>query len=60
MDGWEKKGQGMKTPTPREILEEISERYNLENLNTLLVDDIKKLTEADHDIFKIMRKLIKE
>jgi|GEM_PF-4945654 len=41
-------------------LEEISEKYNLENFNTLLVDDIKKLIEADHDIFKIMRKLIKE
>jgi len=38
-------------------LEEICERHDLNGLNKLLHDDIKKIEEVEHDLIKMAKKL---
>jgi len=41
-------------------LYEFSEDYELGSIGSLLLDDIKMLEQADHDLFRLAHQLLKE
>ncbi len=41
-------------------LQEVSEKYNLKELATLLKDDLDMIMKADHDILRVVQKLVKD
>ncbi|HEY0089170.1 MAG TPA: hypothetical protein VGB37_10010 [Candidatus Lokiarchaeia archaeon] len=41
-------------------LQEISEKYNLKEFATLLKDDLDLIMKTDHDVLKIVQKLLKD
>lgn len=41
-------------------LQEYAEDYELSCISSILINDIKKIEQADHDLFILAHKLIKE